>query len=425
MAAGAIGVSAWSRRREPDPLICPPEQAALLASYFATLRTHRSAEQIAATQAGVPVTGSMTTLRPVCLGLHVGAVTSIGDTAVVIGGAVTSIGDTLDRGRGVVGWSSPALEASSWNGTERRTFGRLAVPRYGPVTATVLADGRVLVSGGFDAGTVNALGELELGSRAGSHGSVEWSPAGSLSTPRWLYTATLLGDGASVLIAGGDSENFTVLSSVELWQGGKVTAAAPLHTPRLAHTATLLTDGRVLVVGGSHDGEALSAVEIYDPATGTTRDSAPLHTPRRNHTATLLADGRVLVVGGTTSHLAAGSAGTEIFDPRTGAWTPGGSLAFNRFAHTAIRLRDGRVLVAGGESFDCIAPEECMPHNLEALELWDPESEHWSLAGWFPSSGPLGMTELSSGQVMLVGPEDTRDELVSAMWTSGHAAAAR
>jgi hypothetical protein len=72
--------------------------------------------------------------------------------------------------------------------------GNLNVPRHDP-TATRLANGKVLVVGGWNG---NELNSAELYDPA----TGMWRVTGSLNTPRYLHTATLLPNG-KVLVAGG------------------------------------------------------------------------------------------------------------------------------------------------------------------------------------------------------------------------------
>ena len=114
-------------------------------------------------------------------------------------------------------------------------------------TATLLADGKVLVAGGF--GPTGALASAELYDPT----TETWTVTGSLNTGRWLYTATLLADG-KVLVAGG-YENF--VASAELYDpaAGTWTYTGSLNADQYSHTATLLPSGEVLVAGGGYMGE--------------------------------------------------------------------------------------------------------------------------------------------------------------------------
>ncbi|HVM49874.1 MAG TPA: kelch repeat-containing protein [Candidatus Acidoferrum sp.] len=83
-----------------------------------------------------------------------------------------------------------------------------------------------------------------------------------------------------------------------------------LSTPRFGHTATLLLNGKVLVAGGTYGGY-LASVELYDPATGLWTSTGTLAAAREWHAATLLPGGQVLVAGGLGNSLLATA---EIYD---------------------------------------------------------------------------------------------------------------
>ncbi|HET8844011.1 MAG TPA: kelch repeat-containing protein [Ktedonobacteraceae bacterium] len=112
-----------------------------------------------------------------------------------------------------------------------------------------------------------------------------WTPTGSLHQGRGLHTATLLPNGR-VLITGGSFDDLNALTSAELYDPatGTWTATGSLHQARALHTATLLPNGQVLVAGGFAANEA--SAELYDPpATPTptpTGKPSPTPTPRPN-----------------------------------------------------------------------------------------------------------------------------------------------
>jgi hypothetical protein len=82
-------------------------------------------------------------------------------------------------------------------------------------------------------------------------------------------------------------------------------ATGSMNSPRYTHTLTVLPDGKVLAVGGStvmddiYPSKAVMSSEEWDPATGAWTTLASMQVPRMYHsTAVLLPDGRVLVAGG-------------------------------------------------------------------------------------------------------------------------------
>ena len=282
--------------------------------------------------------------------------------------------------------------SGSWTATGSMNGGRILH------TATLLPDGKVLVAGGADGLTetsVNALASAELYDP--STGS--WSATGNLTQARARHTATLLPNGKVLVVGGSGSGSGTdSLASAELYDPstGSWTATGNMNEARTYHTATLLPDGMVLVAGGDgNTGPQLGSAELYDPRTGSWAATGNLNGERSAHTATLLPDGRVLVLGGTSSRGALDSA--ELYDVGNGTWTATGNLIDARSYHTATLLRGGRVLVAGGYGGGTGPP-------LASAELYDPSSGSWA-ATVNMSAAHAGHTAtlLPDGKVLVVG----------------------
>jgi large repetitive protein len=212
-------------------------------------------------------------------------------------------------------------------------------------TATLLLNGNVLVAGGL---AYASLVPPDAHADLYDVGAGTFNATGNMTVTRTQHTGTLLANG-KVLIAGGYNAN-SVNASAELFDPstGTFASTGSMTVERSSHTATMLADGRVLVTGGSdNSSNALGSAELYDPATGTFMATGSMIAGRFSHSATLLCDGRVLIAGGQDGDSVLASA--EIYDPGNGTFSATDALAGSgRNGHTATRLCDGRVLMAGG-----------------------------------------------------------------------------
>ena len=207
---------------------------------------------------------------------------------------------------------------------------------------------------------------------------------GSMSTARYGHTATLLPDGR-VLVSGGSDGSSLLGQRGNLRSGAGHLVADGLdeHEPLLphGHVAARWPGARQRRLRGC---TSLASAEIYDPALGTWSPTASMSTARFDHTATLLQDGRVLVSGGQYQRSNIEHLGQRR-DLRSGA----GHLVADGLddcgranAHTATLLLDGRVLVSGGFSHLLSSPttapafyEDCSV--WESAEIYDPVSGTW------------------------------------------------
>jgi len=273
-------------------------------------------------------------------------------------------------------------------------------------TATLLSNGKVLVAGGVDDSndeTKHTLASAELyDPRTG-----RWTATGSMHWPRAFHTATLLKTG-KVLVAGGYCTALTLkacpsvedpdgaIAAAELYdpKTGRWTVTGSMTTTRFLDTATLLPDGRVLVAGAEHaPDEHLASAETYDPATGRWTATGSMITGRWQHFAVGLGDDQVLIAGGIGPAMPS----AELYDARTGRWTATGSPISGRAqGGTAALLADGRVLLAGGDGGG--------DHMLATAELYDPVTGMWTQTG--AMSGPRvesAFVVLPDGRVFVVG----------------------
>lgn len=221
----------------------------------------------------------------------------VGDLAVRhdAGGTATS----LDGGMVLVaGGQVPAVStvekydpvSQRWN-----AVASMVAARRGH-TATRLTDGRVLIAGGLSC--CDQTGEAFASTAEVYDPRTDvFQSTGSLLNARAFHTATLLADGR-VLVTGGftasNTEDATASAEIYDPSTGRFTETGAMQARRTAHSAILLTDGRVLVLGGL---QASTVTDIFDPHTGAWTPG-PTPAPAVAATATLLRNGKVLIFGG-------------------------------------------------------------------------------------------------------------------------------
>lgn len=259
-------------------------------------------------------------------------------------------------------------------GTWERT-GNMHVARNAP-SATLLPSGRVLVAGGNNrpTGTVNhVVASCELyDPKTGT-----WSFTGTMHVARNDHPATLLPDGR-VLVSGGDDEtrDFT---SAELYdpKTGTWTNTGSMHNVRTGHTQTLLGNGKVLVAGGLDIAtfNGLSSAELYDPKTGTWSKTGSLHTARGGQVAGLLtrgpSKGDVLIAGGvdaSSPSFAVSSA--ELYDPSSASFGNAATMSTGHGFAAATMLPDGNLMAIGGV-FDAFFD------TTSSVEVYNAKSQIW------------------------------------------------
>lgn len=373
-----------------------------------------------------PATGRVSNLpMPPTLRVYASA-TLLQDGRVLIAGGAGSLG----VGVSVDGSSSEATGLASAElfdpatGTYTPT-GAMARPRAFH-TATLLADGRVLIQGGgaptsestgAAAPEPNVVPPPELYDPAtGTFGPTN----GDTLIPLVLATATLLQDG-KVLFAGGQTavapaEGATPdpsgtsgvpTTEAELFDpaSGTFSATGAMSAARLWHTATALQDGRVLIVGGTANSDLMTSgqtvdptagsAETYDPGSGTFGATGDTVAPRMGHAAALLADGRVLITGGLDTDEATPESfarSAELYDPASGTFSATGDMVAPHAFHTATTLADGRVLIVGfGEELVTGMSGDASPDLLSSAEVYDPATGTFTVVEVEPAVLPSAL----------------------------------
>lgn len=282
----------------------------------------------------------------------------------------------------MVGGYDVSLDTLTLNSSELfdPSTGQTSGP-FGPVrythTATLLNNGQVLIVGGYgnDRDPYTHANIYLASAELFDPTTSTFTTVGSMAEARGNHQATLLSDGR-VLITGGyhPKAGYTdwrleYVGTAELFDPATklFTLVGPMTMARVGHTATLLGDGRVLLAGGNNDkgnGDSIEATELFDPATGLFTPASPMGGGKSWATATLLPSGQVLITGGISFP----TFGAEIYDPATGLFVPtiGPMTCPYRRGHTATLLTDGKVLVKGGSA--------SFSYNVFESEIFDPST---------------------------------------------------
>jgi hypothetical protein len=224
--------------------------------------------------------------------------------------------------------------------------GEATVAREGAASA-VLADGKLLITGGFS--NTNWVGSAETFDPT-TEEFQELSSAPVVSQRIEPIDVTL-GDG-DVLIAGGQG-NSGNLRSAELFDpttGDFHAIPAELLVARSGASAALLPNGKVLIAGGEVTGSAVKTAELFDPATETFAALPAEMTTARSLAATaVLPGGKVLIAGGAQGFGSGANATAERFDPTTETFEAlPAEMTVQRATGAAVTLADGNILLAGG-----------------------------------------------------------------------------
>ncbi|MBW2535136.1 MAG: hypothetical protein JRI55_26825, partial [Deltaproteobacteria bacterium] len=211
--------------------------------------------------------------------------------------------------------------------------------------ATLLPDGRVLVTGGWTGVGYRSSAELfDPVSRT-------WERVEDLHSPRWNHTSALLPDGR-VLVVGGASR----------WEAGGWDGPVGYVPPEVFDPAenrfsvldsrdwadhlnarsAVLPDGRVLVVGGA-------MLDLFDPVSESFSPCSA-GTFRWRARAELLPSGNVALVGGWSQLQDLATAAVYLFDPYANGTRPAGEMTVGRANHASALLPDGGVLLVGGHA---------------------------------------------------------------------------
>ncbi len=258
-----------------------------------------------------------------------------------------------------------------------------APPGHNATTIVPLTDGGALLLGEAACGPPALKCLPTTATYRLNAGDTTWTPAAPMHEARARPTVVRLADGR-VLVAGGFGDSCTPrvafgyscapLASVEVFDPatGTWSPAAPMPEPRGGASATLLSDGSVLLVGGG--GPTEDALR-YHPASGRWRTLGP--TPSLTGTTLLALSGeRAIAIGsdpeadfygsyggaGARPLIICESIAAEIYTAAHNSWTAAPPLPGEPTSCStdAAQLADGQILYsAAGSRYVLDAHQQC------------------------------------------------------------------
>jgi galactose oxidase len=285
-------------------------------------------------------------------------------------------------------------------GTSMMANPRLWDPAAGPPTSaievpadtmlfcsghTLMADGRVMVSGGHK-NDDRGLDVTNIFDPVGE----SWVPGlPKMAQGRWYPTVTTLADGRVVTVAGRDTSS-TVVLIPEIWENGKWVrlTGASLKLPYYPRQF-VAPNGKLFYAGERVKARWLDVDVVTTAGRGRWTSSAGLtHLWPYNRdygSAVMYETGKVIYMGG------GGDLNWSTNDPKTNAptataetidlnvspphWINTDPMHFPRRHLNATVLPDGQVLVTGGTSAGGF---NTLSGAVHAAELWNPGSGHWT-----------------------------------------------
>lgn len=140
---------------------------------------------------------------------------------------------------------------------------------------------------------------------------------------------------------------------------------------RWGEAITALTDEKTLIAGGFSFSESklTTNAEIYDYSTNTLKSRSNSGLQRAYATASLLDCGKILIAGGETSNSKPVSQ-SEFYDPQKNEFVLGPSMLIPRSKHQAIKLPNGKILFIGGILFKNYNKNK----NKTTIEIYNPKT---------------------------------------------------
>jgi hypothetical protein len=238
----------------------------------------------------------------------------------------------------------------------------------------LLADGRVLVVGGYgEGGSTLGIASAEIFDPV----ALTWTVIPNMQYKRWYPSATTLPDGRVLVTAGWQTSAHTNAGISEIYDPAtnKWTSLTNANNPYETYPFLyVMPDGRVLHIGGS---EYATDTDILN--LGTTSWSVVDSNIVDGGSATMYLPSQFMKAGSATDSQGVGASSNTTFvldmTQPTPAWKQTASMAYPRSFLNLTNLPDGTVLATGGETDK---NGGTIANAVYAAEMWSPQTQTWS-----------------------------------------------
>jgi hypothetical protein len=240
------------------------------------------------------------------------------------------------------------LLAETWIKTDSLIVAR----NWGGFTTTILNDNRILLVGGLTQDSLGGpfifLKDCEIFNPA----TEEWTVVSPMSIGRYNHAATLLNDGR-VLVTGGGTDNLTT-NQCEIYNPNTNTweFTSNMLEERSDHAALLLSNDRVFVCGGDGLAPWQKSCELYDVNLGNWSYTYDMLAYRANTNIYFLEKvTKILILGGDALPLSTEDT-WEIYDPDILQPLFLENFPINQFLlDNNVQLLNGNIFLAGSEEY--------------------------------------------------------------------------
>jgi hypothetical protein len=236
-----------------------------------------------------------------------------------------------------------------------------------------LADGRILVVGGFGGGNPIGIANAEIFDPSNN----SWTTVPNMFYRRWYPTATTLSDGRILVTAGWQTTNHTNAGIPEIYDPSKNqwTALTNANNPFETYPFMfVLQDGRVIHVGGTEYATNTDILNVSSQSWSVV-DSRVID----GGAASMYLPGKIMKAGSATDSQGSGPSANTTFvldtTQTSPTWQQTPSMAYPRSFLNLTALPDGSVLATGGETDK---NGGTIGNAVYAAELWSPLTQTWT-----------------------------------------------